>query len=92
MDSCGSMIVSGSIDNTVKLWDTRTANQTVTLEGHSENIKALIVSTDGSRIVSGSSDGAIKIWDIRQQRCTQTIKVHSEGRGNYLHIQRLKQI
>lgn len=51
------------------------------LKGHSENVKALVVSVDGSQIISGSSDGTIKLWSVGQQQCIQTIQVHSEGKS-----------
>lgn len=80
MNTCGSMIVSGSTENIVRVWDPGTGFQTMTLMGHTENIKALAISTDGTHIISGSSDGSIKIWNVGQQQCIQTITVHSEGK------------
>lgn len=79
MNPSGSVIVSGSPENVLRIWDPRTCNRMVKLKGHLANIKALVVSNDGSQILSGSSDGTIKLWSIAQQQCIQTIKVHEEG-------------
>ncbi|XP_031619690.1 WD repeat-containing protein 48 homolog [Contarinia nasturtii] len=79
MNPSGSIIVSGSTENALRMWDPRTCNRIMKLKGHSENVKALVVSNDGSQIISGSSDGTIKIWSVGQQQCIQTIPIHSEG-------------
>lgn len=79
MNPSGTIIVSGSTENTLRIWDPRTCNKIAKLKGHTENVKALVVSEDGTQVVSGSSDGKIKLWSIGQQRCIQTISVHSEG-------------
>lgn len=80
MNPSGSIIVSGSTENALRIWDPRTCNRIMKLKGHSENVKALVVSVDGSQIISGSSDGTIKLWSVGQQQCIQTIQVHSEGK------------
>lgn len=82
MNPSGSIIVSGSTENALRIWDPRTCGRLMKLKGHSENVKALVVSTDGSQVISGSSDGTIKLWSIGQQRCIQTLHVHSEGNIN----------
>ncbi|XP_062553277.1 WD repeat-containing protein 48 homolog [Armigeres subalbatus] len=79
MNPSGTVIVCGSTENTLRIWDPRTCNKIAKLKGHTENVKALVVSEDGQFVVSGSSDGKIKQWSIGQQRCMQTISVHSEG-------------
>lgn len=79
MNSAGTVIVSGSTENILRLWDPRSCNRIMKLRGHTENVRALVVSPDGNQVVSGSSDGTIKVWNLGQQRCIQTIHVHKEG-------------
>lgn len=79
MNQSGTVIVSGSPENTLRVWDPRTCNRLMKLKGHTENVKALVVSPDGKEVVSGSSDGTIKLWNLGEQRCIQTLHVHSEG-------------
>ncbi|KAI8127431.1 hypothetical protein FF38_03828 [Lucilia cuprina] len=79
MNPAGTVIVSGSTENILRVWDPRTCIRNMKLRGHTENVRALVVSPDGNQVVSGSSDGTIKIWNLGQQRCVQTIHVHKEG-------------
>lgn len=79
MNPSGTVIVSGSPENTLRIWDPRTCNRMMKLKGHTENIKALVVSPDGRQVISGSSDGTIKLWSLGEQRCVQTLHIHSEG-------------
>ena len=51
----GPRIVSGSVDNTVRIWDADTGQQIgAPLTGHTEPVAAVAFSPDGRRIVSGS--------------------------------------
>jgi len=60
----GSRIVSGSEDNTIRLWDAETGDPIGNpLEGHSDYVTSVAFSPDGSRIVSGSDDNTIRLWD-----------------------------
>jgi WD repeat-containing protein 48 len=92
MNPSGTVIVSGSTENALRIWDPRTCNKIMKLKGHTENIKTLVVSVDGTQVVSGSSDGTIKLWSLGQQRCIQTIHIHSEGvwsllmNENFTHV------
>lgn len=79
MNPSGTVIVSGSTENILRIWDPRTCMRSMKLRGHTENVRCLVVSPDGNQVVSGSSDGTIKVWNLGQQRCVQTIHVHKEG-------------
>jgi len=64
----GNALLSGAMDNTLRLWDWRTGKLLRTLTGHKEPVRAAIFSPDGTRILSsgGMWDGkdlAIHIWD-----------------------------
>jgi len=53
--------VSGSCDNTVKIWDAESGQLINTLSGHSRPVRAVAVCADF--VVSGSNDNTVKIWD-----------------------------
>ena len=75
----GTKIVSGSLDNTVKIWDANTGQCLKTLEGHSETVNSVAYSTDGTKIISGSGDETVKIWDANTGECLETLEGHSKG-------------
>jgi F-box/WD-40 domain protein MET30 len=53
------LLISGSLDNTVKLWDIETGETVRTFFGHIEGVWA--VASDKLRLVSGSHDRTIKV-------------------------------
>jgi len=57
-------IVSGSRDNTLRLWDT-SGKLLHTLNGHTSDVTALAFSPDGKYIVSGSNDNTLRLWDTK---------------------------
>ena len=58
----GSRIVSGSQDNTVRVWDSQTGVELMKLEGHTSYVTSVSFSPDGSRIVS-AGDYTVRVWD-----------------------------
>jgi WD40 repeat protein len=46
----GKLVVSGSWDETVRLWDTVTGAALQTLEGHSGSIRSVAFSPDGKQV------------------------------------------
>ncbi len=60
----GKQIVSGSKDNTIKIWNSEIGAEIRTLEGHSSWVNSVAFSPDGKQIVSGSFDNSIKLWNI----------------------------
>lgn len=79
MNSAGTVIVSGSTEKVLRIWDPRTCQKLMKLKGHTDNVKAIVVNRDGTQCLSGSSDGSIKLWSLGQQRCVATYKIHNEG-------------
>lgn len=79
MNQIGTIIVSGSTEKVLRVWDPRFCTKLMKLRGHTDNIKALVLNRDGTQCLSASSDGTIKLWSLGQQRCVQTFRVHKEG-------------
>ncbi|MHC5780097.1 WD40 repeat domain-containing protein, partial [Nostoc sp.] len=52
----GQTIASGSIDQTVKLWDISTGRCFKTLKGYSNSVFSVAFNADGQTIASGSTD------------------------------------
>ena len=70
------LLVSGSGDATIKVWNTTSTTCLKTLRGHSREIFCVQI-LPSEQLVSGSFDGAIKIWDINSGTCVKTLKGHS---------------
>ncbi|GAB1538581.1 hypothetical protein NUACC21_12430 [Scytonema sp. NUACC21] len=64
LSSDGQYVVSGSFDNTIKIWELATAKEIHTLTGHNHSVYAVALSSDGQYVVSGSDDNTIKIWEL----------------------------
>ena len=50
MNQQGTVVVSGSTEKVLRVWDPRTCHKLMKLRGHSENVKALAVNKDGTQV------------------------------------------
>ncbi|MGM3305413.1 eIF2A-related protein [Anabaena sp. WFMT] len=70
----GKIIVSGSSDRTVKLWDSQTGQCLQTFSGHTRPVLSVAFSLDGQIIASCGGHSIIKVWDVITGECCQTIQ------------------
>ncbi|KAF9466659.1 hypothetical protein BDZ94DRAFT_1186716 [Collybia nuda] len=78
-DPFGQTIVSGSPERVVRLWDPRTGKRTGKLVGHTDNIRAILISDDSKYLLTGSADASIKLWSLSSQRCLHTFTHHTDS-------------
>ena len=64
----GRRIVSGSGDQTLRVWGAESGEEMLTLKGHSGTVTSVAFSPDGRRIISGSHDQTIKVWDATSRQ------------------------
>ena len=58
-------IVSGSGDNTIRVWNVRTGEIVAgPFTGHTAQVSSVTFSPDGQHIVSGSHDHTIRLWNV----------------------------
>jgi WD40 repeat protein len=60
----GRLIVSGSADKSLKIWELESGVERMTLTGHSSYVTSVAISADGRWIISGSDDKSLKRWDL----------------------------
>lgn len=80
MDFDGHSIVSGSSDQTIKVWNRATGDCLHTMAGHTELVRTLQMDRPSDRIVSGSYDGSIKIWNMDKGTLIRSLNDKVEGR------------
>jgi WD40 repeat protein len=73
----GSLLVSGSEDGTVKLWDIGSMQLLHTLQGHSNSVASVYLTSDGSlRVISGSGSD-VYVWDAASGAQLEILEGHS---------------
>ena len=72
------MLVSGSYDEAVFLWDVRAARVMKSLPAHSDPVGGVDFCRDGTLIASCAGDGLIRIWDTPTGQCLRTL-VHEDN-------------
>ncbi|ETN99373.1 hypothetical protein RFI_38108 [Reticulomyxa filosa] len=63
----GYTICSGSLDNSIRLWDIETTKQFILFKGHNGFVFSVKYGSSELRdmILSGSQDTTVRLWDIR---------------------------
>jgi WD40 repeat protein len=69
-----SKLVTGSHDQTVRIWNMQTGRTLKTLKGHDRAICAVAMSGDGKLIASGGVDQTIRIWETRSGKLVQAFR------------------
>jgi WD40 repeat protein len=75
----GWLVASGSLDGTVKLWDTATGRLLATLRGHTGVVNRVEVSSAGRLVASGGGDGTVRLWEAPSGRLLATLQGHAAG-------------
>ena len=60
----GNLIVSGSTDNKIKIWDISKNNDPKIAYSHNNEITCVAMTHDGELIISGALDNMIHIWNV----------------------------
>ena len=73
-------VVSGSSDDTIRVWDVGTGAHDATLVGHTGGVEALVVH--GDRLLSASMDGTIRAWAVGTWVALRTVEAWGQGTGH----------
>lgn len=89
-------VAAGSLDKSVRVWDTSTGFLVERLEGddsHKDSVYSVEFAPNGRHLVSGSLDKTIKMWELaiaprmvpgqgpRRGKCVRTFEGHKVGIG-----------
>ncbi|NEO84200.1 MAG: DnaJ domain-containing protein [Spirulina sp. SIO3F2] len=69
----GRYLVSGSYDETIRIWQLSTGRQFRVLTGHRDRIHCVAISPDGRWLASGSADQTIKLWNLQTGQPVRTL-------------------
>jgi len=75
----GRLVLTGSFDNTARLWDVSSGREIRSFEGHSGPVTSVAFSPDGRLVLTGSGDGTSKIYDAGSGRLLATLVSFREG-------------
>lgn len=67
---------TGSMDRTIRLWDTESRTEIGTLFGNAEGVRAVGITRE--LIVSGGNDGTVRLWDRRSGNLVKTFDTRED--------------
>jgi dipeptidyl aminopeptidase/acylaminoacyl peptidase len=74
----GARIVAALLDGTVRIWETATGRELLTLRGHGgAAVNAVSFSPDGTQVVTASHDQTARVWDAETGREIAVLKGHT---------------
>ena len=76
----GSMLASGSLDRTVKIWDVKDGSIKQSIS-HYDRVESIAFSPDGKYLVAGSYYGYIRTWNVKDWSILRTQSLQGWARS-----------
>jgi hypothetical protein len=73
----GKTALSGSHDNTLRLWDLATGREIKKFEGHLDLVSSVAIAPDGKTALLDSWDHSLRLWDLASGREIRKFEGHS---------------
>lgn len=70
----GTIVISGSTDRTLKVWNAETGHCIHTLYGHTSTVRCMHLH--GNKVVSGSRDATLRVWQVDTGECLHVLVGH----------------
>jgi len=75
----GQLLLSGSYDNTLKLWDIAIGKQVRIFSGHKYSVYSVAYSPDGLSALSGGLERTMKLWEVSTGKLIRSFQGHTSG-------------
>jgi WD40 repeat protein len=83
----GKLVVTASLDSSIRVWDAVSGQAHLTLDGHSAGplgghrgpVNCAAFSADDQRVFTGSEDGTVREWDLATMRAVRVITADARG-------------
>src|SRR5262249_13802857 len=73
----GKLLVSGSSDGTVRVWNAATQEEVVAFDvAKLGEVRSVAISADGKTVAAGVRYGTVKVWDVATRQ-EKTLKGHT---------------
>jgi tricorn protease-like protein len=74
----GALVASGSVDETIRLWEAATGKEVLRIEAHAGVVGSVAFSPDGKTLASGGEDFTVRLWDVATGREPQRCEGHED--------------
>jgi uncharacterized protein (TIGR02996 family) len=76
--SDSKLLVTGSEDGSVRVWDVETGENVATSDAHGSAVNSLAFTADGKQLLTSSDDQTVKLWNIPSLDVVRTFEGHSD--------------
>jgi WD repeat-containing protein 48 len=73
------ILANGGPESIVRLWDPRSGKRITKFVGHTDMIRAILISASGDMVLSASADQTVKVWSVTAGRCMHTLTMHDHS-------------
>jgi TIR domain-containing protein/WD40 domain-containing protein len=73
------LVLTGSEDNTARLWQAADGTPVATLSGHTNSVTAVAFSPDGKLVLTGSGDNTARLWQAADGTPVATLSGHTNS-------------
>ena len=87
-----TLLVSGSWDNSIRVWDPHTGQHKMTFTGHQDDVLSVAFSPNRQKLVSGGEDGTIRLWDMSVGELLLTFVGHAKGVSKIVYFSKRRNV